>query len=100
MTGLEPRTSGIGSNRSTNWATTTAHHEAFIWLVTFVAQGMPIRIGTSCEMFWSQNQSWKKIWFKHFGTRVSVWPDGYRVISIVGHLEQWNCPKGMKYLPK
>ena len=24
MTGFEPRTSGIGSNRSTNWATTTA----------------------------------------------------------------------------
>ena len=27
MTGFEPRTSGIGSNRSTNWATTTAHKE-------------------------------------------------------------------------
>ena len=26
MTGFEPRTSGDGSNRSTNWATTTAHH--------------------------------------------------------------------------
>ena len=25
MTGFEPRTSGIGSDRSTNWATTTAH---------------------------------------------------------------------------
>ena len=25
MTGFEPRTSDIGSNRSTNWATTTAH---------------------------------------------------------------------------
>ena len=24
MTGFEPRTSGIGSDRSTNWATTTA----------------------------------------------------------------------------
>ena len=24
MTGFEPRTSGIGSNHSTNWATTTA----------------------------------------------------------------------------
>ena len=24
MTGVEPRTSGIKSNRSTNWATTTA----------------------------------------------------------------------------
>ena len=24
MTEFEPRTSGIGSNRSTNWATTTA----------------------------------------------------------------------------
>ena len=26
MTGFEPWTSGIGSNRSTNWATTTAHY--------------------------------------------------------------------------
>ena len=26
MTGFEPRTSGIGSDRSTNWATTTAAH--------------------------------------------------------------------------
>ena len=25
MTGFEPRTSGVGSDRSTNWATTTAH---------------------------------------------------------------------------
>ena len=25
MTGFEPRTSGLGSDRSTNWATTTAH---------------------------------------------------------------------------
>ena len=26
MTGFEPRTSGIGSDRSTNWATTTSQH--------------------------------------------------------------------------
>ena len=25
MTGVEPQTSGIESNRSTNWATTTSH---------------------------------------------------------------------------
>ena len=25
MTGVEPRTSGIESDRSTNWATTTSH---------------------------------------------------------------------------
>ena len=30
MTGFEPRTSGIGSNRSTNWATTTAH-----WIILY-----------------------------------------------------------------
>ena len=33
MTGFEPRTSGIGSDRSTNWATTTAHH-LFIYCET------------------------------------------------------------------
>ena len=35
MTGFEPRTSGIGSNCSTNWATTTAPVEwNFIWIYT------------------------------------------------------------------
>ena len=29
MTGFEPRTSGIGSDRSTNWATTTARLQIF-----------------------------------------------------------------------
>ena len=30
MTGFEPQTSGIGSDRSTNWATTTALRCAFL----------------------------------------------------------------------
>ena len=29
MSGFEPQTSGIGSDRSTNWATTTAHFDLF-----------------------------------------------------------------------
>ena len=29
MTGVEPRTSGIESDRSTNWATTTSHSQKF-----------------------------------------------------------------------
>ena len=34
MTGFEPRTSGVGSDRSTNSATTTAPpHNIFIWNV-------------------------------------------------------------------
>ena len=32
MTGLEPQTSGIGSDHSTNWATTTAHKRIFLTL--------------------------------------------------------------------
>ena len=31
MTGFEPRTSGVGSDRSTNCATTTAHLIKLIW---------------------------------------------------------------------
>ena len=31
MTGFKPRTSGIGSDRSTNWATTTAHFTIVIF---------------------------------------------------------------------
>ena len=30
MTGFEPRTSGIGSDRSTNWATTTSRGHLFV----------------------------------------------------------------------
>ena len=30
MTGVEPRTSGIESDRSTNWATTTSQFDAFL----------------------------------------------------------------------
>ena len=33
MTGFEPQTSGIGSDHSTNWATTTAHLKAFFILI-------------------------------------------------------------------
>ena len=35
MTGLEPRISGVGSNRSTNWATTTAPQLLFRFLIFF-----------------------------------------------------------------
>ena len=37
MTGFEPGTSGIGSDRSTNWATTTAHFIALqhMWRLKF-----------------------------------------------------------------
>ena len=31
MTGFEPRTSGIGSDRSTNWSTTTASSYSFTY---------------------------------------------------------------------
>ena len=35
MTGFEPRTSGIGSDRSTNWATTTVIlHELLNWFLS------------------------------------------------------------------
>ena len=30
MTGVEPRTSGIESDRSTNWATTTSHQSILL----------------------------------------------------------------------
>ena len=38
MTGLEPRTSGVGRNRSTNWVTTTAHKRQL-----FICQNMLLR---------------------------------------------------------
>ena len=38
MTGFEPRTPGIGSNRSTNWATTTAL-VMFVYDVHFLTSG-------------------------------------------------------------
>ena len=33
MTGFEPWTSGIGSDRSTNWDTTTAPSHLFLWTI-------------------------------------------------------------------
>ena len=35
MTGFEPRTSDIGSDRSTNWATTTAHKKSWFIVLWF-----------------------------------------------------------------
>ena len=58
MTGFEPRTSGIGSSRSTNWATTTAQlfkmftfilnhwiiskHSVFIYIICFTSNAFKI----------------------------------------------------------
>ena len=43
MTGFEPRTSGVGSNRSTNWATTTA------LLLTVLYAKIELTRRTTCE---------------------------------------------------
>ena len=50
MTGFEPWTSGIGSDRSTNWATTTAlpqslHHTSFILFKYLGTNGNLFNIG-------------------------------------------------------
>ena len=44
MTGFKPQTSGIGSDRSTNWATTTAQFEEIlhlqIYFIHYLGKGM------------------------------------------------------------
>ena len=42
MTGFEPRTSGIGSDRYTNWATTTAQYLIIIVIPKLVENYHPI----------------------------------------------------------
>ena len=41
MTGVEPPTSGIGSDRSTNWATTTAQSYKQFMIVTYDSRVIP-----------------------------------------------------------
>ena len=47
MTGFEPRTSGIGSDCSTNWATTTAHYHP---LFNIYFEKAKIKIEKEAEM--------------------------------------------------
>ena len=44
MTGLKPRTSGVESNQSINWATTTAHDCFFTWGPEFKTSSLAILI--------------------------------------------------------
>ena len=45
MTGFEPRISGVGSNRSTNWATTTAQVESKVNETRIVYSVTQVRFG-------------------------------------------------------
>ena len=52
MTGFEPRTSGTGSDRSTNWATTTARHSCFfVSLFFLICTLVFLLLSTSFEIF-------------------------------------------------
>ena len=53
MTGFEPRTSGIGSDRSTNWATTTALIKVF-WCHNSKSIGS---LGQKCHQILGQHHS-------------------------------------------
>ena len=73
MTGFEPQTSGIGSDRSTNWATTTSQlQNLFITSVpakqlkiTFKINSWGLVVYEQCDLIW-QNlatlQQHKKLW--------------------------------------
>ena len=61
MTGIEPRTSGIGSDRYTNWATTTAMICEFIIVIKINQMQkqtpkvqLPERVFLCVLMLWTQ----------------------------------------------
>ena len=56
MTGFEPRTSGIGSNCSTNWATTTSHVSVlYVYIFGHVTLKILIILPLSNSHFLPQN---------------------------------------------
>ena len=57
MTGFEPRTSGIGSDRSTNWATTTAQKLLTFFdyhSVAVLLQRIQLKISSHLEIWWAR----------------------------------------------
>ena len=72
MSGFKPLTTGIGSNHSTNWATTTAHLNKSTSQIYIVTQPNTFRIKQNStqekfkfnfifSLFWNLKQRWKNI---------------------------------------
>ena len=79
MTGFEPRTSGVGSDCSTNWATTTAQDVlSFYYIWHCIKKRTNINKKGSCLVHISKMDqiSHCLIWLSHFHEWInSVWPD-------------------------
>ena len=85
MTGFEPRTSGIGSNRSTNWATTTSPGAIFFLHSNLLAHSLPY----VKENFYNKNlrkmfKRGKNIWA--FGRRIKKVSPAYLGMNSVGNV--------------
>ena len=79
MTGFEPRTSGFGTDRSTNWGTTTAQHQKLFDYLGIALKGFRV----SFHSMWCACR------------KVAVWPDDQFLKKIFGRLHQLKyCAKG------
>ena len=61
MTGFEPRTSGIGSDRSTNWATTTARFLILCQLNSYLTISL-YQSMKACGKIIYNTFEWKNMW--------------------------------------
>ena len=88
MTGFEPQTSGIGSDHSTNWATTTA--QIFQFIYDFAAGSSILDLPRWLPQYWT---------FERMGTKsplVAVWFELAKLTSC-RELESWqHLPGDMK----
>ena len=62
MTGFEPRTSGIGSDRSTNWATTTAQQDSKFTAIFDLLLGPLIKRHLYSFFNYNQIGRFKNLW--------------------------------------
>ena len=112
MTGIKPQTSGIGSDRSTNWATTTAANLFFKWakpasfLFIFVLFSTQWQYSTKFDYkkrrwcAWDSNPGrqngrrrrihWPHIFFDHFFHRMSGW--NFHGNAEQRRLSSWKLP--------
>ena len=87
ITGFEPGSSGIGSNRAANCATTTAHSK--ISLAIKVAE---LFIPTSVQPDWAIfERFWWEIYFQIFGSFLGFWSKhiSYEKITVANFGEIW-----------
>ena len=106
MTGFEPRTSGIGSNRSTNWATQPlplnpdlsikhlqvkiSDYGKFVYLCVYTVNKNWSTLGPRLKNALSQSKLWYSIWAAH--NKMKLWCITHGVDSPMGGIFNSSMP--------